>query len=182
MTRQCCPFHADDDVAGQPLGADGGFVFTCPRLKGHPTAGTYSWYVAPEPPDLPGLSGLAEELGLAVELPAAIATYPGQWVEFGLVEAAYAAANPKDFASLVARYGHTAVKPTQYSASAFLAATLGRLSAHGDVLFHQGPATGRWSYNGQISWWALSPEPDWTSRTSWEQAGCSTSYVPASTS
>jgi hypothetical protein len=181
MNRQCCPFHADDDVPGESLDVEGGLVFTCSRTKGHPTAGAYTWYVAPEPADLPGLSGLAEELGLGIELPAAIATHPGQWVEFGLVEAAYAAANPKDFAMLVTRYGHTAVKPTQYSASAFLAATLGRLMTHGGVLFREGPATGRWYYNGRISWWALDPEPDWTSRTSWEQTGQSTGYVPGST-
>jgi hypothetical protein len=178
MIRQCCPFHADDDAVGLPLDGDGGLVFTCARPKGHPTAGAYTWYVAPEPPDLPGVSGLAWEFGLQVELPAAIATYPGRWVEFGLVEAAYAAANPKDFARLVARYGHTAVKPTPYSASAFLAATLGRLSVTGDVLFHAGPATGRWRYNSGISWWALTPKPEWTSRVSWEEAGRATDYVP----
>lgn len=178
MSRQCCPFHADDDTAGVPLGADGGEVFSCTRAKGHPSTGEYTWYVAPEPPDLPGISGLAEELGLHVELPAAVATYQGRWVEFGLVEAAYAAANPMDFATLVARYGHTAVKATRYSASAFLAATLGRLGTRGDVLFHGGPATGRWHYNSGISWWALAPEPAWSSRISWEQAGQTTDYVP----
>ncbi len=37
-----------------------------------------------------------------------------------MLEAAYASVNPADFAELVSRYGHTAIKPTQYSASAYL--------------------------------------------------------------
>ena len=115
MDRQYCHFHTDDDIAGVRLNDEGEYVFTCDRTQGHPTAGTYSWLVAPEPPDLPGISGLAEELGLGQELPAAIATYPGHWLEYGVVEAAYADANPKDFALLVERYGHTAIKAKQYS-------------------------------------------------------------------
>jgi hypothetical protein len=49
----------------------------------------------------------------------------------------------EDFALLVQRYGHSAVKRAQYTASASLAETLGDLSRSGDVLFHEGPATGR---------------------------------------
>jgi hypothetical protein len=130
---------------------------------------------------MPELSGLAEELGLQVELPAVIAQYPGRWVEYGVVEATYAGANPKDFAALVERYGHTAIVATRYSASAFIAGTLGRLSRTGAVLFHPGPATGRWGYNGEISWWALAPGPGWDLRTSWEELGLSMDYVPGAT-
>ena len=153
MNRQYCPFHADDDVAGDWLGVDAGYAFTCDRSTGHPSPGPFTWFAAPKPPELPGISDLAEELRLHIELPAAIARYPGQWVEYGVVEAAYAQANPLDFARLVQFYGHTAIKGTRYSASSFLAGTLGRLSRRGDVLFHQGTATGRWTYNSQISWW-----------------------------
>ena len=76
------------------------------------------------------------------------------------------------------RYGHSAVKRAQYTASAFLAKTLGDLSRSGDVLFHEGPATGRWSYNGKISWWALAPKPHWSPGTSWADTGLMMDYVP----
>jgi hypothetical protein len=180
IPRQVCPMHADEDVVGHAFDVQGTYVFTCHRRTGHVVPGPYTWMQAPEPPDEPGLSGLAEDLRLDLELPAAISTYPGQWIEFGVLEAAYAAANQADFAFLVNRYGHTAIKATRYSASAFLASTLGHLSRSGHVLFHAGPATGRWSYNGQISWWALAPEPDWERRTSWLQLRRSMSYVPGS--
>lgn len=53
------------------------------------------------------------------------------------------------------------------------------LSKHGTVLYHLGPATGRWTYNGTISWWAVPPEPDWeSSRLSWTDISQDISYVP----
>jgi hypothetical protein len=181
MNRQVCPFHADEDVPGTLLNDEGAYTFACDRSTGHPTPGPHTWMQAPEPADMPELTELAQELRLDVELPAAIALYPGRWVEYGVVEAAYASANPHDFARLVERYSHTAIAPTQYSASAFIAATLGRLSRTGHVLFHAGPATGRWSYNGKISWWALPPEPAWEARTSWVDLDRAMDYVPGGT-
>lgn len=176
--RQYCAFHADEDIAGEVLDEDGTLSFTCDRSRGHPVPGPYTWMQAPAPPDLPELSGLAEELGLRTELPAAVARHRGQWVEYGVVEATYAEMNPADFARLVARYGHTSLEATRYSASSFLAATLGRLSRSGEVLFSYGPATGRWSYNGRISWWAVPPPPPKESRLSWADLGRDMSYVP----
>ena len=124
-------------------------------------------------------SGGVAELGLATELPAAIAQYRGHWIEYGVAERAYALQCPDDFAAIVSRYGHTAVKPKQYTTSAFLAGVLGVLSKHGTVLYHLGPATGRWKYNGTISWWAVPPAPDWeSSRLSWSAIDQDMSYVP----
>ena len=179
-TRQVCPFHSDEDVAGVRVNDEGTSEFTCSITKGQPVPGSYTWMQAPEPPDAESISGLAAELGLDVELPSAIASYAGRWVEYGVVEHAYATANPGDFAALVDRYGHTAIAPARYTASAFIAATLGHLSRTGAVLYHSGPATGRWSYNGQISWWAIAPEPARDNRTSWADLGLSASYVPGS--
>ena len=140
---QICHFHADEGVRGEPLGSDGTLTYMCPRSKGHPHPGPYTWLQAPAPRDVPGISGLAADLGLAVELPAALDGFRGRWAEYGVVEHAYATANPKDFALLVDRYGHTAVAAKRYTASAFLAKALGDLSRSGAVLFHEGPATGR---------------------------------------
>jgi hypothetical protein len=117
-----------------------------------------------------GVSELAAELGLDIVLPALVAGQEA-WVEFGLVERAYAHARPGDFAALVERYSHTAIVATRYSASAFLARTLVALARRGEVLFHDGPATGRWAHTQSISWWATEPAPDWAARVSWESVG-----------
>jgi hypothetical protein len=85
-----------------------------------------------------GIDGYAAELGLATELPAAIAQYRGHWIEYGVAERAYALQCPDDFTAIVSRYGHTAIRPKQYTASAFLARVLGVLSKHGSVLYHLG--------------------------------------------
>jgi hypothetical protein len=180
VSRQVCAFHADEDIQGVPAGSgDGSLFFICPRTRGHPHGGPHSWLQVPQPEGLPGIDGYAAELGLAAELPAAIAQHRGQWIEYGVAERAYALQCPDDFAAIVNRYGHNAVKPKQYTASAFLAGVLGVLSKHGTVLCHLGPATGRWKYNGTISWWAVPPAPSWESAClSWSGSGQDMSYVP----
>jgi hypothetical protein len=178
--RQVCPFHGDEDIRGVLTGSEDGSVsFTCTRTRGHPHGGSHAWLYVPQPDRLPGIDGYAAELGLATELPAVIAKYRGQWIEYGVAERAYALQCPADFAAIVDRYGHTAVRPKQYTTSAFLAGVLGVLSKRGTVLYHLGPATRRWRYNGTISWWAVPPEPDWeSSRLSWSDSGQGMSYVP----
>ena len=183
VSWQVCPFHGDEDVQGIPSGnGDDSLTFTCTRGKGHPQPGPHSWLYVPQPEGPPGLDGYAAELGLATELPAAIAEYRGRWIEYGVVERTYALRCPDDFAAAVTRYGHTAIAPKQYTASAFLAGVLGTLSRLGTVLYHLGPATGRWSYNDTISWWSVAPAPDWeSSRLSWDESGYNISYVPGAT-
>ena len=178
MSIQVCHFHADEGVHGTIVSADGMMTFTCPRSKGHPQPGPYTWLQAPTPPEVVGMGGLAAELGLAVELPAALAAFRGKWVEYGVLEHAYATANPEDFAFLVQRFGHTAIAAKRYTASAYLARILSDLSRTGSIQFHWGPSTGRWSYNSGTSWWAVPPEPDWTQRLSWAETHLPMDYVP----
>jgi hypothetical protein len=182
ISRQVCPFHADEDIQGVlTKEATVSVSFTCERMRGHPNGGRHSWLYVPEPDGLPGIDGYAAELGLETELPAAIAQYRGQWVEYGVAERAYALQCPGDFAAIVDRYGHTAIRAKKYTASAFLAGVLGVLSKRGTVLYHLGPATGRWKYNGTISWWAVAPVPDWESASlSWADSLQDMSYVPGS--
>jgi hypothetical protein len=180
VSRQVCPFHGDEDILGVATGdQDGSLAFTCLRAKGHSQPGPHSWLHVPQPSGLPGIDGYAAELGLATELPAAIGQYQRTWIEYGVAERAYALRCPGDFAAIVSRYGHKAISPKQYTASAFLAGVLGTLSRHGTVLYHLGPATGRWAYNEKISWWTVAPAPDWpSSRLSWADDGDSISYIP----
>lgn len=176
---QVCAFHGNEGVPPVFLGDEAGsWEYTCPRSKGHPTDGPYTWISVPEPPEVPGLSGLANELNLYIKLPAVLALHRGHWVEYGVVERSFALSNPDDFAVLVDKYGHTAIRAQQFTVSAYLARTLGDLSRIGSVLYHPGPATGRWSYNSTISWWALPPAPDWSTSMSWAALGCSVDYVP----
>ncbi len=88
MTLQVCPFHADEGVHGTPLHDEAGTeVFEC-RRQGHPRPGSWAWSFVPAPPSTTAATGLAAELGLHTELTAAIASYGGRWVEYGLVERA----------------------------------------------------------------------------------------------
>ena len=62
-------------------------------MKGHP----HSWLRGPQLVGLPGIDGYTAELGLATELPAAIAQYRGHWIEYGVAGRAYALQCPGDF-------------------------------------------------------------------------------------
>jgi hypothetical protein len=85
--------------------------------------GPFTWFYVPPPPGSSGFSELAAECHLDVELPSALQRYAGQWVEYGVLEHAYATNCPEDFAALVARYGHRAAEPKKYTVSAFLSGT-----------------------------------------------------------
>jgi hypothetical protein len=175
---QVCHFHADEGVVGTPVQeVEGAREYTCPRTQGHPAPGTYTWLSAPPPPEGLQEGGLAGELGLYQELPSLVRQLGG-WVEYGLVERAYALAHADDFARLVKRYGHTAIAAKRYTVSAFLARVLGDLSRAGTVLYKGGPATGRWDYNSGISYWAVGPEPAWDARLTWSASGHDMTYVP----
>lgn len=76
VSRQVCPFHADEDFQGVLTGSgEGSLSFSCTRTRGHPHGGPHSWLYVPQPDGLSGIDGYAAELGLATELPAAIAQY-----------------------------------------------------------------------------------------------------------
>ena len=165
MAGTVCPFHADEWSVGRHLG-DGSYAHSCEREGGHPVSGPWLWLDVPKPPEVPGLTGLADELDLERELPAAVAALGPGWFEYGLVERSYAERRPQDWARMVEQWSHTAVAKQQYSASSYLAGTLGRLSRLGVVAYHSGHGTGRWSYNADISWWSTMPPAPWEALTS----------------
>jgi hypothetical protein len=167
MDVRICPFHSDEMAHAKRLG-DGSVSYTCGLSRGHPGDAPWSWLVVPEPAEQPGLGELAEGLGLAVELPAALASLGDGWFEYGLVERAYAERQPDGFRLMVDQWGHTAIAKKQYTASAYVARILGNLSRHGEVAYRPGPGTGRWRYNDVISWWSMPPGGPWENRTSWE--------------
>ena len=186
VSLQVCPFHTSEDIQGVLISGPGEwpqYSYTCPLSKGHPSDREFSWLSSP-PPEGGEPSGLSAELGLAVDLVAVVGQLGHRWVEYGVVERAYALAHPREFAILVDRYGHTAVAPKRYTASSFLGRALGELSVKGDLSFRYGPATGRWDYNSRISWWCLPPAREWSEDGSWasmEATGLGMDYVPGST-
>ena len=100
------------------------------------------------------LEGLTQEWGLYDDLPkCVVAGEP--LVEYGVVEHRYRDLNPNRYHFLLDRYGHTAIAPKNYTASSFIASALGRLWRRGELAATWLPATGRWSYNGTISYYGL---------------------------
>jgi len=190
-----CPLHAHEVVRPSRL-PDGASLFECPLTTGHVEPGPLRWLKDNPPPALSsengaagagnsrqsgGPSGLAKELDLARELPAALAEHRGRWVEYGVLEHTYARRRPDDFARLVEIYRHTAIAAKAYTASSYLAGRLGDLARLGTIALRFGPATGRWNYNVEISWWTLAPAPDWADRTSWQDLRETMNYIPGST-
>lgn len=182
MYRELCHFHGDESIAGVPTSAgDGSMSFTCDRTRGHLHPGPYTWLhvpVAPETEESGG--GVAAQFNLAIELTRALADFRGRWVEAGVLEWAYAKRCPENFAILVGMYGHTAIEAKTYTVTSFMGRLLGDMSRLGQVTWHQGPATGRWSYNSEISYWALPPAPAWEDRLTWTEFGAAMDYVPGS--
>src|SRR4051812_32983584 len=108
VTRQFCPFHTDEDIEGRPRD-DGSVTFRCDRVEGHPGAQEWHWLAMPELPAAQQLTGLAEELSLSTLLPSVLQQLGGGWWEYGLVERAYAGADPDGWQQMVDRWGHTAI-------------------------------------------------------------------------
>lgn len=183
MVREVCPHHPYDDVAGTFVSDDVGFQFVC-DLRGHPAGDQpWAWTSAAVDADDRSHAMFAAELGLAHVLPELLEPFRGWWVEYGVVERAYAVAHPADWAVLVERFGHAAIARRQqrYTASTFLGMVLGRLARDGAVTYVAGRATGDWSPHATTSWWALPPAPDPSAKASWEATGATLDYVPGHT-
>lgn len=86
---------------------------------------------------------------------------PGEpFVEFGVVEYRLRQDYPELFAAHVRERGHVMIAPGQATASSVrFAAALGRLARSGELVSVYGPATGAWSYNSQVTYWAVPPAP-----------------------
>jgi hypothetical protein len=83
------------------------------------------------------------------------------FVEYGVIEYWFSQEAPANYKFVVDRYGHRAIKPKSYTASALLGAALGLLSREGSLLGKWGPATGYWKYNSQVGCYApASADPD----------------------
>lgn len=185
ITKQSCQSCADAEAVTSEQREDGLVIYTCAHTTRHNEPGPYTWKsfpLLPTPPKPPKAATKLAQFGLDVELPLILDTYRGQWVEYGVVEAAYAHRCPDDFAQLVSDYGHTAKERSGYSVSMYLGGVLGTLRDRELIgCQEEGPATGRWGrYLASVSWWTALPGPSWEKKnmTSWADLGLTTAYVP----
>jgi hypothetical protein len=130
-----------------------------------------------------GEEGKAGAMGLPDDLLRCLV--PGEpFVEYGIVEHRYSRRRPKEFEQLVKDYSHTRIQRNKpYTASSFIAGTLERMAARGEVLLSWGPASGHWSYNETISYWALPPGPvDLAAKLTYAEFARAEGFDAASTS
>lgn len=160
---QVCPLCATtDDVT---LSSDGPDLwrFTCAAEGDHHP---YEWVPTGQVLAEPGRNAAAEDLGVYDELLRCV--HAGELVEYGIVEHRFAAAMPDVYRQLVDRYGHRSLKPSSYTASAFLSHALGQLAREGLLVLSWTKGTGYWDYLDRVSAWRLPGEPD-AAPTSWSE-------------
>lgn len=169
-----CPLCASQDSFDPPVRlADGIWQFVC--------RGPHALYVFDVQPsnDLAAYpEGLAADLGLYDDLPKCI-TDETTYVEYGIVEYRYGLAHPKEYGQLVATYGRRSQgKGKTYTASAFIASTLGRIARDGVLRFEFGKGTGYWSYDDPISYWAPPGVNEPPNRLTWFEFATENGWKP----
>lgn len=94
---------------------------------------------------------------------------PHALIEYGVLEYRLRLDFPDLFASHVAARGHHVISTGQAATASsvrFTAALL-RLQRAGTVAYEMRPATGAWSYNAKVSYWALIPPPPAGATLTW---------------
>ena len=167
--RQVCPLCGSDDAIEVETLAPGAWRYTCGNERRHGARGPWSWIGREvSSPEEDVVEGKAAELGLYDDLPRClVAGEP--FVEYGIVEYRYSKLRPSTYKRLIDDYGHTRQGPKKYTASAFIASALSRLADLSELTFFVGPATGYWSYNSTISYWALAPGPEESARLTYQE-------------
>lgn len=166
MSRQVCPLCALDDYLVIFQSAEDPRIIEL-RCEG-PECGRYSW--TPAVQSMPKASirtGIAEYYGVYDDLLACIG--PDEpWLEYGIIEYRYARLRPALYLDeFIPRWGHTSIAPAQYTVSSFLGGVLGALWRSGDIENVYGRATGRWSYNTEISYITRPRKPQTDKKITW---------------
>lgn len=167
MSRTCPRCFTADEVTQRPS-IDGLWTFTCDYGSKHDDGRPHTWDATN---DADRSEGDVRQSLTPYLSPLRNCLLPDEpYVEYGIVEWRFRGLAPRLFADLVKDHGHRQLNPieTSKSTSAYLAQALGLLAADGDLVRVYGPATGTWSYNGQVTYWAVAPGPPTTSRLSWK--------------
>jgi hypothetical protein len=146
--RQICPLCAHDDAV-KVARVDGEWLMYC-EDESHPL---FEWRPTVSAAPVPGRWGIAEQLGVYDVLRGCV---DNTIAEYGVIEHRFSVAAPETYEYLVKHYGHTAIAPSKYTASAFLGGALGQLWREDLVAGIWVPATGYWSYNGRVGAYATA--------------------------
>jgi hypothetical protein len=161
-----CPLCGhDDEVVREPV-APGIWRYTCTGGRSH--SDPIVWERDAVGAELPQWGGITAELGLYDDLPFCL-TAREPFVEYGIVEHRYAELRPEVFRQLVERYGRTRIAPASFTATSFIALALWRLVEVGLIVQHPGQATGHWTYNGTMYYYALPQEQHDDRMLSWKE-------------
>lgn len=165
MNRQVCPMCALDDYLVIFQSEEDPQTIEL-RCEG-PDCARYTWTPTVQTRNVSIRTGIAESYGVFDDLLACIGPEE-PWLEYGIVEYRYARLRPALYLDeFIPRWGHTSIAPTQYTVSSFLGGALGALWRSGDIDNVYGPATGRWSYNTQISYVTRPRSPQTDVRVTW---------------
>ena len=156
MTITCPRCFRDDDVSWQRL-PDHMIMYEC--SASHGGSGPHRWIASRQSRPAEG----AAEEGVTDELlePLLACVVPGEpFAEYGVVEYRFRLAHPGLFRAHVREQGHVLTGRRLYTASGVrFGVALARLARSGELLSRYGPATGAWAYNGQMTYWAVPPQP-----------------------
>jgi hypothetical protein len=154
MTPNCPRCGSDAAVTGITA-PGGGTLYTCWYTHGED--GHLSWQVAKAGITISS-DGVTADLTDPFEQ--IVRGLPHALIEYGVLEYRLRLEYPQLFASHVAARGHYLIAGGHATASSVrFAAALLRLGRAGILSYQMRPATGAWSYNDKISYWALNPPP-----------------------
>ena len=162
MIVTCPRCFRDNDVSWQRL-PDHMIMYIC--SGGHGGSGPHPWVASQQSQVTEGAAaeGVTDEL---LE-PLLACVVPGEpFAEYGVVEYRFRVAHPSLFRAHVREQSHVLTGKRLFTASGIrFGVALGRLARSGELLSRYGPATGAWAYNGQMTYWAVPPQPRGNSLT-----------------
>ncbi len=146
---------------------DGLVRYTCADARQH-DGHVYVWELSAR--QATGTAGTAAE-GVTDELLDPLMRCIGAhepFLEYGIVEYRLSKVRPDLYAAHIREQGHVMLEPSSVTATnSRFSLALVRLRSEGQLVSITGPATGAWSYNGQVSYWARPGAPGRKSLT-WE--------------
>lgn len=154
MITTCPRCSRADDVTYQRLQGRT-LVYTC--SDDHDGLGAHTWVRAGDESDLyqEAIDGVTDDL---LEPLAACLRPHEPFVEYGVVEYRFRQSHPELFAHHVRERGHVLLAESPYTATSVrFGVALSRLARSGELVSRYGAATGAWSDNGQITYWAAPP-------------------------
>jgi hypothetical protein len=193
VANYLCPKCSEtDEVDLTPALTDAGIAVLIAQHPCHRAPEPYRWQIPDESPLGQRTQKLArssavghdaetiERLGLHEKLRAAVAQFDDSWVEYGVVEHEFAAANEDLYRGLVKKMGHSAKDDAkETTVSDYLARLLGNMTRTGDVAHRETTGTGLWASNTSVSAWRVPSVPDDAAVLSWERYAADHDIDPA---